>query len=182
MNEPHAKHPGFATILKDRVVEQFFIRFGILSDYVEELLIVSPVLGTLSGTRMTVEQLQRTIRARKIRTYLVTRSPDNALVIGAPGHRPVLDILGNVDRLEIRYNDALHAKVYVCMCAKRQNSFAVIGSANMTKTSITRNIEVGIMIKYAYQGQSLIDELAYWIKNQLRVHATLAKPIITIPN
>ena len=167
-------------ILKERVVEQFFIRLDVVSHYAEELLIVSPVLGTLAGTRMTVERLRHVVRLNKIRTYLVTRSPENSLTRGAPGHRPVLEMLSGMDGLEIRYNDSLHAKVYICMCNDKQNSFAVIGSANMTKTSIERNIEVGIMIRYAYQGKNLIDELGYWVKNNLRFQARVAKPIVRI--
>jgi phosphatidylserine/phosphatidylglycerophosphate/cardiolipin synthase-like enzyme len=180
INEIHPKHPSFAMILKERVVEQFFIRLDAVSHRAEELLIVSPVLGTLSGTRMTVERLRHLVRLNKIRTYLVTRSPENDLTRGAPGHRPALETLGSIDGLEIRYNDQLHAKVYVCMCNDRQSSFAVIGSANMTRSSIERNIEVGIMIRYAYQGQNLIDELGYWVKNELRLKAKMAKPIVII--
>jgi len=180
INETHPQHPNFATILKERVVEQFFIRLDAVSHTAEELLIVSPVLGTLYGTRMTVERLRRVVLSNKIRTYLITRSPENDLTRGAPGHRPVLETLSGIDGLEIRYNDTLHAKVYVCMCGNRQSSFAVIGSGNMTRTSIERNIEVGILIRYAYQGQNLIDELGYWVKNDLRIRARVAKPIVKI--
>lgn len=180
INETHPQHPSFATIPKERVVEQFFIRLDVVSHCAEELLIVSPVLGTLEGTRMTVERLRNVARPHKIRTYLLTRSPENELTRGAPGHRPALETLGSIDDLEIRYDDSLHAKVYLCMCNPRQSSFAVIGSANMTKTSIEKNIEVGVMIRYAYQGQNLIDELEYWVKNNLRVQARVAKPIVRI--
>ncbi|OQC18253.1 MAG: hypothetical protein BWX72_00137 [Firmicutes bacterium ADurb.Bin080] len=178
INEPHPKHPNFASILTDRVVEQFFVRLNVVSHIVDELLIVSPVLGTLSGTKMPIERLKQLIRVNKIQTYLVTRSPENDLTIGAPGHRPVLETLGNINGLEIRYNDALHAKIYVCICKDPQNNFAVVGSANMTRSSIERNIEVGILIRYAYQGRELIDELGYWIKNKLRLQTQVAKPIV----
>jgi len=180
INETHPQYPSFATILKERVVEQFFIRLDVVCHNAEELLIVSPVLGTLEGTRMTVERLRHVVRSNKIRTYLLTRSPENDLTRGAPGHRPALETLGGVDGLEIRYNDSLHAKIYICLCNDRQSSFAVIGSANMTRSSIERNIEVGVMIRYAYQGQNLIDELGYWVKNNLRFQARVAKPIARI--
>ena len=180
INEAHPQHPNFAMILRERVVEQFLIRFDAVGHRADELLIVSPVLGTLYGTRNTLERLGHVLRSKRIRTYLVTRSPDNDLTRGAPGHRPALETLGSVDGLEIRYNDNLHAKLYVCMCRDRQSSFAVIGSANMTRSSIERNIEVGIMIRYAHQGRNMIDELGYWVKNRLRLQAELAKPIIKI--
>ena len=180
MRTIHPQHPSFATILMERVAEQFLIRFDAVSQHAEELLIVSPVLGTLSGTRMTVERLRHVLCANRIRTYLVTRSPENDLTRGAPGHRPALETFGSIEGLEIRYNDQLHAKLYVCICDDRRSSFAVIGSANLTKTSIVKNIEVGIMIRYAYQGQSLIDELKYWVKNRLRLQARVAKPMVRI--
>ena len=180
INEEHPQHPSFARILRERVVEQFFIRLDIVCHCTDELLIVSPVLGTLEGTRMTVERLKHVVRSNKIRTYLITRSPENELTKGAPYHKLALDMLGGIDGLEIRYNDSLHAKVYVCMCNDRQNSFAVIGSANMTRTSIESNIEIGVMIRCAYQGQVLVDELGYWIKNNLRFQAIVAKPIARI--
>ena len=62
INEAHPGHPTFAMILKERVVEQFLIRLDVVSHRVEELLLVSPVLGTLSGTRMTMERLQHVLR------------------------------------------------------------------------------------------------------------------------
>ena len=144
INETHPQHPSFAMILKERVVEQFFIRFNAVCHCTEELLIVSPVLGTLYGTRITVPRLRGILRSYKIRTYLVTRSPENDLTRGAPGHRPTLETLGSLEGLEIRYNDSLHAKIYVCLCNEKQNSFAVVGSANMTRSSIERNIEGGM--------------------------------------
>ncbi|MGD1119509.1 MAG: hypothetical protein ABR886_08485 [Dehalococcoidales bacterium] len=177
INETHPQHPNYAIILKERVVEQFFIRLDVVSHCAAELLIVSPVLGTLEGTRMTVERLRHVIHSHKIRTYLITRHPGDELTRGAPGHIPALVTLGKINDLEIRYNDFLHAKVYLCMCSDRQSSFGVIGSGNMTQTSITNNIEVGVMIKYSSQGQSLIDELGYWIKNNLRVRSKMAKPM-----
>lgn len=180
INETQPQHPGFATILKERVVEQFFIRLDVVCHRAEELMIVSPVLGTLEGTRMTVERLRHVVRSNRIRTYLVTRSPEDGLTRGAPAHRPALQALSGVDRLEIRYNDSLHAKIYICLCSDRQSSFAVIGSANMTKTSIERNIEVGVMLRYAYQGRNLIDELGYWVKNRLRFQARIAKSMAGI--
>ena len=83
INETHPKHPSFAMLLKERVVEQFFIRLDVVSHCAEELLIVSPVLGTLEGTRMTVERLRHVVRSHKIRTSLLTRSPENELTRGA---------------------------------------------------------------------------------------------------
>ena len=163
MRTAHPQHPSFASILRHRVVEQFLIRLDAVSRHVEELFIVSPVLGTLSGTRMTVDRLRDVLRANRIRTYLVTRSPEDELTRGALNHRPALATFSTVDGLEIRYSDNLHAKIHVCVCDDRRSSFAVIGSANLTKTSIVNNIEVGIMIRYAYEGQRLIDELEYWV-------------------
>lgn len=181
ISEVDPQHPNYATILKERVVEQFFIRLDTVCTSVEELYIVSPVLGMLEGTKMTVERLRHLVRKNNIRMYLVTRSPGNEMVRGAPGHSPALEMLSALDGIEIRYNDFLHAKIYVCLCNDSQSSFAVIGSANMTTTSIKNNIEIGLMIRYAQQGRELINELGYWFNNNLRFQSKVAKKMAVKP-
>jgi phosphatidylserine/phosphatidylglycerophosphate/cardiolipin synthase-like enzyme len=167
----------FATILTNRIVESFFIRLNSVDQYVEELLIVSPILGTLEGTNMTLERLLRILRVRKIRTIIITQSPDSEFTKNAPGHRMALEMLGSLSRLEIRFNNTLHAKIYVCVGNDKQNSFALLGSANMTKTSITHNIEIGMLIRYKYDGRLLIDELETFVKNKLRLNSQVFKTL-----
>lgn len=165
----------FASIINNRIVESFLVRFNTIDQYVEELLIVSPILGTLASTGITLERLIRILRVRKIRTIIITRSPDDEMARNAPGHRVALEMIGSLSRVEIRFNNSLHAKVYICLGSDKQNSFALLGSANMTKTSITHNIEIGIMIKYWYEGRALINELEYFIKNKLRLQSEVFK-------
>jgi phosphatidylserine/phosphatidylglycerophosphate/cardiolipin synthase-like enzyme len=182
MNLQQPQHPTCVNVYTERIVEKFFIRFNTLDQYATDLLIVSPVLGTLSETQVTVEKLIRILRVRRIRTYLVTRSPDDGLVRDLPGHAKALDMLKDLDNLEIRYNNALHAKIYVCQCKKSEDSFALLGSANMTRNSIVHNIEVGVLIRCFSQGELVIHELDSWIRSNLRTNSKLHKPMIVPKN
>ena len=75
---------------------------------------------------------------------------------------------GNV-WVEIRFNESIHAKVYISSAIPESESFALFGSANLTGRSITENIEVGMMIVAQGQGRPLVDELYHWANNRLRV-------------
>jgi len=168
-------------VLTDRIVEKFLIRLNVLDNSVKELYIVSPVLGTLNDTGLPLEQLRRILRVRKIKTYLVTQSPNTELTRKAPGHVQALNILKDLDLIEIRFNDNLHAKVYICQCKKTEDSFALLGSANLTWTSIAKNIEVGVLIKCFSSGEQIIHELNNWYMSRLRTNSSIYKSMVA-PN
>jgi len=81
--------------------------------------------------------------------------------------------------VEIRFNDSVHAKVYVTSAVPESESFALFGSGNLTGRSIATNIEVGMMIVAQGQGRPLVEELYYWANNRLRVleESKLHQPI-----
>jgi len=169
-------------ILTDRIVEKFLIRLNILDNCVTDLYIVSPVLGTLADTGLPLEQLRRILRVRKIKTYLVTQSPNTELTKKAPGHTLALNILKDLDLIEIRFNDNLHAKVYLCQCKKSEDSFALLGSANLTWTSIVKNIEIGVLIKCFSSGEPIIHELNSWFQSRLRTNSSIYKSMVAPKN
>jgi phosphatidylserine/phosphatidylglycerophosphate/cardiolipin synthase-like enzyme len=89
-----------------------------------------------------------------------------------------LEIMRDLDLIEIRFNNSLHAKVYLCKCSKTEDSFALLGSANFTWTSVNRNIEVGLLIKCHSDGGTIIHELNNWFQNKLRPGSELQKKMM----
>jgi phosphatidylserine/phosphatidylglycerophosphate/cardiolipin synthase-like enzyme len=88
-------------------------------------------------------------------------------------------ILVQNEWVEIRYNNTLHAKVYVTAAVQESESFALFGSGNLTGRSIATNLEVGMIIIAQGQGRPLVDELYYWANNRLRIleESKLHQPI-----
>lgn len=119
-------------------------------------MLISPFLGTLRGTRITLEGLCEKVENKKIPTYVVTCIPDNE------EHQKAVDILMGCDLVELRYNESLHAKLYVCSCFNESLSFALLGSGNLTQHSIRKNIEIAMMIHAREQGRDIVRELSSW--------------------
>jgi len=94
---------------------------------------------------------------------VVTRSPSE------PYQEEAVAILAENEWIEIRFNESVHAKVYVSSSIPESESFALFGSGNLTSHSIADNIEVGMLIVAKGLGRSLVEELYYWTNNRLRV-------------
>jgi phosphatidylserine/phosphatidylglycerophosphate/cardiolipin synthase-like enzyme len=90
-----------------------------------------------------------------------------------------MEILRSNDWIELRFNNSIHAKVYVTSAIPETESFAFLGSGNLTGRSIESNIEVGMMIVAQGLGRPLVAELHYWANNRLRVleESKLQQPI-----
>jgi phosphatidylserine/phosphatidylglycerophosphate/cardiolipin synthase-like enzyme len=90
-----------------------------------------------------------------------------------------MTILARNEWVEIRYNNSIHAKVYVTASVPESESFALFGSGNLTGRSIEANLEVGMIIVAQGQGRLLVEELYYWANNRLRVleESKLFQPI-----
>ena len=134
---------------------------------------MSPFINTLEGARYTLADLSEKIAREQIPTYVVTRSPVETY------QQDAMAILMDNDWVEIRYNDSIHAKVYVTAAIQESESFALFGSGNLTGRSIASNIEVGMIIVAQGQGRPLVEELYYWANNRLRVlkESKLHQPI-----
>jgi len=124
------------------------------------LVIVTPIMGSLAGTRYSIEKLKKKIEAERIPTYVITRRPRERF------HIEALDILMKSNFVEIRYNNSLHAKLYICM--GKDTGFGVLGSGNLTRTSIEKNIEIGILIFHQKRGKPVLHELYHWGSVRLR--------------
>ncbi|MCM8822532.1 MAG: phospholipase D-like domain-containing protein [Candidatus Omnitrophica bacterium] len=143
----------YTEIIIDCPVEKFLRRRFIIDEIPQSLIIVSPIICTLKRTRYTIPYLVEKITKERIRTYVITRKPEENF------HKEAVDILAQSDFIEIRYNNSLHANLYICAYLNEWNSFALLGSANLTKHSIEKNIEVGVIIYSRNEGKNLRYEL-----------------------
>lgn len=144
----------------EKPVEDFLKRLFLSDVKPLNLIIVTPIMGSLAGVRYSLERLREKIEAEKIPTYVVTRRPEERF------HIEALDILMKSDFVEIRYNNSLHAKLYICM--GKDTGFALLGSGNLTKTSIEKNIEIGMLVLHRERGKQILHELYHWGGVRLR--------------
>lgn len=145
----------------NRPVEDFLKRLFLSDIETVNLIIITPIMGSLEGTRFSLEKLREKIEKEKIPTYVVTRKPEEKF------HSEAVDILMQSDFVEVRFNNSLHAKLYICM--GRDTGFALLGSGNLTKTSIDENIEIGMLIFNQERGKLLLRELYHWGSVRLRI-------------
>lgn len=165
--------PSWAQVLTDRPVEEFLLRVMMYQRPIEFLVLVSPYIGPLRKVTPSMTRLVEKINTGRIRTYVITNEPDSE----HPSHQAAVDILSGSRYSEIRYNPSLHAKVYVCKT--REVSFAMLGSGNLTETSITKRIEVGILVNERGPGAYVFNELWTWGSQRLRQlsESRLIKPM-----
>lgn len=163
----------YAEIMNEKPVQRFLLKFYLTDLPIKNLVLVSPFLGTLKGTRVTLESLCDKIENKRIPTYVITRRPDG------DDHQRAVDILMKYDLIELRYNESLHAKLYVCSCYDESLSFALLGSGNLTRHSIEKNIEIAMMIYSREQGRDIVKELSEWglIRMRTITSTQLAKKI-----
>lgn len=150
-------------LLTERPVEAFLHKLAAAPAPLSHLVIVSPIIGPLRNVDFKLQQLVEKIERHKIITYVVTNEPSQEY----PSHGEAVRILSQSRFTEIRYNASLHAKVYVC--EGNGTGFAMLGSGNLTDTSITRRIEVGILINGRGNAEQLFRELYRWGSEKLRV-------------
>lgn len=152
----------YVEIVPERPVERF-LRMVILSQRaVEELVLISPIIGPLHGVSVSMARLIETINGEHIRTYVITNEPRP----DHPSHSQAVSMLTKSDFTEVRFNASLHAKVYVCRI--RDGGFALLGSGNLTETSIRQRIEIGMIIFARGAGIPVFHELVEWGTVRLR--------------
>lgn len=149
-------------LVTDRPVEEFLRRLFLRDADLRSLCIVSPFISSLDGYRFTLADLRRKVERERICTYITTRKPTEhyqteamAVLVGSPW-------------IEIRYNAAIHAKVYVAMATREADSFGLFGSGNLTTASFETNLEVAMMLYGEGIGRALLHQLHYWANGQLR--------------
>jgi len=152
----------YSEIVTEKPVQRFLLKFYLSPYPVKNLVLISPFMGALKGTRVTLEGLCRKIEEKNIPAYIITRKPDDE------DHQQAVDMLKGCDLVELRYNESLHAKLYVCSYDDDTLSFALLGSGNLTRHSIEKNIEIAMMIYGREHGKEIIRELSKWGLERMR--------------
>jgi len=167
------RETDYVELLTQECVGRFMRKLSVSDIQLQNLVIVSPFIGTLEGTRFSTAWLIRRIEQDHVPTYVITREPRDEY------HRQGVELLKECPHTEIRFNDALHAKVYVAVSQDVSRSFAMFGSANLTMGGAKRNIEVGMMIYGRGKGRDIIRELHQWgaVRLRSRAESKVAKRI-----
>jgi len=152
----------YAEIVTDKPIQKFLLKFY-LTDYpMENLVLISPFIGNLEGNRITLDSVCKKAATRKMPIYVITRTPEEKY------QEDAINTLINYDYVELRFNESLHAKLYFCLCYDESKSFALLGSANLTRNSIEQNIEIAMMIYGKGPGRELLKEFSRWGLERLR--------------
>jgi len=146
----------FAQIVTESPVEVFLRKLFISKPSLEMLVIVSPFIGSLAGTRFELRELCERLSRSNTPVYVLTREPVEDY------HCEGVRVLLQYDNVEVRYNPAIHAKLYVCWTRDRAEAFALFGSGNLTYPGVKGNIELGMMVFGKGPGRDLISRLHNW--------------------
>ena len=152
----------YAEIVTSKPVQKFLLKFYLSDVPMESLILVSPIVGTLEGTRVSLDAVCSKAVEKSILTYVITCPPDDEY------HQKAVDTIKSYDPIELRFNESLHAKLYVCLCKDESQSFALLGSGNLTRNSIENNIEIAMMIYGRGRGPEILRELSRWGLERLR--------------
>lgn len=162
--------PFYAEVITARPVQRFLHRY-LVGGVAQTLVIVSPFIGELAGTRFSLRSVCQKAMADNTRVYVVTRQPR------AEYHHAAVDLLKQWPLVEIRYNPDVHAKLYVVWLREEKGSFALFGSGNLTEGGLRYNIELGMMISARGRGRAIVRELYQWASVTLRSRSKRVKAI-----
>ncbi|MCL6579743.1 MAG: hypothetical protein K6T73_10265 [Candidatus Bathyarchaeota archaeon] len=152
----------YAEIVTSKPVQKFLLRFYLSDIPIQSLILISPFVGTLEGSRVSLDNICKKAVEKGIFIYVITRAPEEEY------HQQAIDTLMSYDHVELRFNESLHAKLYICLCQDESQSFALLGSANLTRNSIEKNIEIAMMIYGRGNGREILRELSRWGLERLR--------------
>jgi len=101
---------------------------------------------------MSFHQLLKRLRDDDATAYVVSRPPEEAW------HADALREIASTGKANIALVPELHTKLF---CAETdQGAFALLGSANLTKLSLT-NREIGVLLRASGAGASIVKSLIY---------------------
>lgn len=171
----YKSRPPYARIFTERSVDQFIQKYLQCNTFPQTLVIVSPYISDLAGGLVELKDIVDKINHDKTITYIITRPPK------AQYQHDSIEILSKSIYTEIRYNDDIHAKLYICWCRKEEyQSFALFGSGNLTSSGIRQNLELGMMIYSKDHGRNLIRNLFEWSTVGLRSQSKRVKQLTLI--
>ena len=133
-------------IVTSRVVEKFFTKVLSEDRPIHSLTIVSPWISEWESGNASLRQLAVTTQAKSISTLILTRPPID------DWHESALDMFADSEYAKVLTIPDLHAKLFLCESVPA--GFGMIGSANLTKKSLS-NVELGVM----FEGRGLLSHL-----------------------
>ena len=154
--------PEYAEIITHKPVQKFLLKFYLSDAPMYSLILISSIIGTLEGTRVTLDSVCKKATEKHLPTYIITRKPEDEF------RQKAIDILLNYENIELRFNESLHGKLYICLCQDEGQSFALLGSANLTRNSMENNIKIAMMIFGRGKGREILGELSHWGLMRLR--------------
>lgn len=146
----------YAELVTSKPVQRFLLKFYLSDIPIQSLILISPFVGTLEGSLVTLDAVCKKAVEKGIFTYVITCPPQEEY------HQQAINTHISYDVVELRFNESLHAKLYVCLCQDESQSFALLGSANLTRSSIEKNIELAMMIYARGHGREILMELSRW--------------------
>lgn len=166
-------YPPYVRIFTDKAVDQFLHKYMACGVFPHNLVIVSPFISDLAGELIDLQDLIEKINADKTTTYVITQPPNEKY------QQDSMDVLSQSPYVEIRYNEGIHAKLYICWCRNsEEDSFALFGSGNLTKGGVRQNLELGMMIYSQDYGRNLVRDLYDWSAVELRSQSKRIKAAI----
>jgi len=135
-----------------RVIELFLETLA-RSHKWNRIYLISPWISPLDipGV-MSFDALLKRLRDDSPSLYIVTRPPDQ------PWHKLAIEQLAATKVANIKLLSTLHTKLYYADTA--QGMFAMLGSANLTKQSLS-NREIGVLIRGSGPGIKIVRDLSY---------------------
>ena len=152
----------YVELVTERTVQRFLLRLFLREAKLKGLYIVAPFIAAMSGSRFSLKHLRNKVETEQVSMYVVTREPLEAY------QQEAMNLLLGSPWIEIRYNEFIHAKVYVASAEREADSFALFGSGNLTARSIESNIELAMLVYSEGPGREILRELHYWAGMRLR--------------
>lgn len=163
-------NPPYVRMFTDKSVDQFLHKYLACEVFPQNLVIVSPFISDLAGELIDLKDLVGKINSDKTITYVITRPPKEKY------QQDSMEILSQSPYVEVRYNESIHAKLYICWCRNsEEDSFALFGSGNLTKGGVRQNLELGMMIYSKDHGRNLVRDLYDWSAVELRTQSKRIK-------
>lgn len=163
----------YVELITERTVERFLHRLFLREAPLRYLSIIAPYISALADQRFSMMELRKKVERERVPMYVVTRKP-----VMPYQHESISVMLGS-PWIELRYNECIHAKVYVAIANRDADSFALFGSGNLTSKSIESNIEIGMMVYNEGPGRDILRDLDYWTSMRVRIlkESQLVQPI-----
>lgn len=169
--ETETQAAPYAQVITRRPVEKFLERYLVSGVVAQAMVIVSPFITDLSGTPFELAAVVDKVLSDHTRLYIITRKPVEAY------HQAAMAVLEKCSLAEIRYNAAIHAKLYLVWTREEADSFGLFGSGNLTEAGLSHNIELGMMIFARGYGRTILRELYQWGSYTLRTMSQRVKAI-----